>query len=252
MSWFLNAPLPLVGIVLLALLFAAVELGYQGHGWLKADRSGSRHEGPDYLLSAVLGLLALLLGFTFSLALNRYETRRDLVVQEANAIGTTWLRASLLREPLRNQMLSQLRSYADARITWSAAENGDAAPTAALQQRIWAGTGAAMRTDPSAQLSRGLMDAVNQTFDLASSRAAEREAHVPERVLSILLLYALLSVTMLGYIQASGGRAHRIPTALLLVLLTLAITIILDLDRPRDGAIQVSQKPLEDLRASMK
>jgi hypothetical protein len=254
MSWFENASLILVGIMILAGLLAVFELGYRGHDWLKVDRRGNRQPGPDYLLSAVLGLLALLLGFTFSLALNRYETRRDLVVQEANAIGTVWLRAQLLQEPVRATLLGQLRAYADARLAWSEAASDSAAlaRTGAIQQKLWASTGVAMRSDPSPQLSRGLMDAVNQAFDLASARSAARSAHIPDRVLSVLLLYAAISVIMLGYIQAAGGRVHRIATALLLVLLTLALTVILDLDRPRGGAILVSQQPLADLRVSMR
>jgi hypothetical protein len=254
MSALESAPLILVGLLLLAALLAAFELGYRGHGWLKADRAGMRHEGPDYLLSAVLGLLALLLGFTFSMALGRYEMRRDLVVQEANAIGTIWLRAQLIEGPARGDLLGQIPAYLDARIAWS--EDGEdikaLAKADALQHRLWTATGLAVRSDPSVQLSRGLMDAMNEAFDVASARVVGRSAHIPERVLGTLLLYAVISVVMLGYIQAAGGRAHRLATALLLVLLTLAVVVILDLDRPRGGAIQVSQQPLLDLRASMR
>ncbi|MGV3770010.1 MAG: hypothetical protein ACO1NM_08290 [Sphingobium phenoxybenzoativorans] len=255
MSWFESAPLPLVALVIFIAFIAAFELGYRGHGWLKADRGAGRNEGPDYLLSAVLGLLALLLGFTFSMALSRYEARRDLVVQEANAIGTVWLRAQLLEEPARGALRHQLPAYVDTRLAWSESPASDQAAfsaTTAGQQRLWAATGVALRRDSSALLSRGLMDAVNQAFDIASARAAARSAHVPQRVMSVLMLYAMLSVVMLGYIQAACGRAHRVATTLLLVLLTLALVVILDLDRPRGGAIQVSQQPLEDLRATMR
>ncbi|QUT06532.1 hypothetical protein KFK14_03460 [Sphingobium phenoxybenzoativorans] len=255
MSWFESAPLPLVAFVIFVAFIAAFELGYRGHGWLKADRGTGRNEGPDYLLSAVLGLLALLLGFTFSMALSRYDARRDLVVQEANAIGTVWLRAQLLKEPARGALRRELPAYVDTRLAWSESAASDQtafSATTASQQQLWSATGVAMRGDSSALLSRGLMDSVNQAFDIASARAAARSAHVPQRVMSVLMLYAMLSVVMLGYIQAAGGRAHRVATTLLLVLLTLALVVILDLDRPRDGAIEVSQQPLEDLRASMR
>jgi hypothetical protein len=110
----------------------------------------------------------------------------------------------------------------------------------------------AIRTDPSAQLSRGLMDAMNDSFDLASARVAMRQAHIPDRVLAILLLYAFLSAVMLGYILSANGRPHRIATAMLLALMTLALIVILDLDRPRTGAILVSQQPMIDLKASLR
>jgi hypothetical protein len=256
MSWLETIPLIAVGLIIFALLLAGVEFGYRSHGWLqgRGGAGASRHDGPEHLLSAVLGLLALLLGFTFSLALNRYEARRDLVLQEANAIGTTWLRAQLLEEPNRTAMSKLLRDYVDARIVWSVST--DARPslvaTSAIQQKLWVITGAAVRTDSSAQLSRGVMDAMNGSFDLASARTVARSAHIPDRVLHILLLYAILSVVMLGYIQAANGRPHRVATTLLLVLLTLALIVILDVDRPRSGAIQVSQQPLEDLRQSLR
>jgi hypothetical protein len=254
MPWLETAPLFLVGLLVLLMLLAAFEIGYRGHDWLKR-KGGNRaaHGGQDHLLSAVLGLLALLLGFTFSLALNRYETRRDLVLQEANAIGTTFLRAELLDEPNRTAITGLLRSYTDARIAWSDADAGRVGltRTSMLQQQLWSATGGAIRHDSSQQLSRGLMDAMNESFDLASARAEARAAHIPDRVLHVLMLYAALSIMMLGYISAAGGRPHRIATTLLLVLLTLAIAVILDLDRPRNGAIQVSQQPLIDLRASL-
>ena len=251
-----DAPLGLIGLLILLALLSAVELGYRGHIGLRRLRGeqGPGKGSPDHLLSAVLGLLALLLGFTFSLALNRYETRRELVVQEANAIGTTWLRARLLEEPARTEMSRLLRVYADARIGWSDHEvrATDMALTARLQQQLWAVAGSAIRADSSPQLSRAVMDAMNESFDLAAARLAARSAHIPGRVLQVLLLYAALSMVMLGYILAANGRHHRIATSLLLMLLSLALTIIHDIDRPRSGAIQVSQQPLLDLRQSMR
>lgn len=256
MAAFDFAPLWLIGLLILAALTAAVEIGYQGHVRLRRWRGEPTREqnSPDHLLSAVLGLLALLLGFTFSLALNRYETRRELVVQEANAIGTIWLRAQLLEEPVRTEMRRLLPLYADARIAWSDVElrTADMAPTVGLQEALWRATGAAIRTDSSTQLSRAVMDAMNDGFDLASARQAARSAHIPDRVLQVLLLYAALSMVMLGYILAANGRPHRIATTLLLLLLSLALITILDIDRPRSGAIQVSQQPLIDVRQSMR
>jgi len=253
MSWWETAPLWLVGLGVLATLLLAVEIGYRGHLWLVRRRAGdeAKEDGQTHLLGAVLGLLALLLGFTFSLSLDRYETRRDLVVQEANALGTAWLRTQLLEEPNRAVVAGRLRNYVAARVAWSKAPHADPAAASAGQQALWTAVGAALRTDSSPQLTRGLMDAVNESFDLAASRIYERQAHIPDRVLFVLLLYTVLSSVMLGYVLAGSGRPHRIATFLTLMLLSLALVLILDLDRPRSGAIQVSQQPLEDLVANM-
>ena len=252
MSWLETRPLTVIALAIMAALVAAATIGYRGHLWLLHRSGETEPESHDHLLSAVLGLLALLLGFTFSLALNRYEARRDLVVQEANAIGTAWLRAQLLEPPNKAAMSGLLRSYLDARLAWSEVDVAPEASgqTAALQQKLWTVTGQALRSEPNPQLSRGLMDAVNQSFDLASARTAARSAHVPDRVLTVLLLYAVLSAAMLGYTSAAKGRPQRIATISVLVLLTLALVMILDIDRPRNGAIQVSQQPLEELKQS--
>jgi len=254
MTWLVSVPLSGIGLIVLALLAVGLEGGHLIRLALKRrNPTTARAEGPDQLLSAVLGLLALLLGFTFSLALGRYEASRDQVVQESNAIGTTWLRAQLLTEPNRTAMRDLLRDYVEARLEWSDANAAipDMARTAALQAKLWTVIGTAIRTDPSEQLSRALMDAMNSSFDMASARVAARIAHLPDRVLLTLLLFAIISVGLLGYTMAINGRVHRAATGVLLVLLSLAFVTILDIDRPRTGAIQVSQQPMLDLRGSI-
>lgn len=258
MSWLSTTPLWMIGIATFGLLLLSVEFGYRAQRWLIRRRASEDLStgGQEHLLAAVLGLLALLLGFTFSLTLDRYETRRELVVQEANAIETTWLRTQLLDEPARSELSALLRAYVDARLAYS--ETDDYAEAAAdfdraeaLQAKIWVQAGEVIRDDRESQLSRALIDPMNDAFNIAAARAAGYEAHVPGRVLTILMLYAILSAMMVGYILAGGRRRHHAATALTLMLLTLAIVVILDLDRPRSGAIMVSQKPLADLKARL-
>ncbi len=250
---FAEIPLALILLFVALLLFGAMELGLHGHRWLHRRPSAIRTEQvvPDHLVSAMLGLLALLLGFTFSLALSRYEARRELVVEEANAIGTTWLRAQLLEEPARSRLSPLLRDYADVRLAWShdAASVPKYEATGLAQQRLWEQMGFALRHDSSQQLTRGLMDAMNESFDLASARSAARMAHIPSEVLLVLLVCALLTALLLGYVMQV--RRHRAATMLLLLLVAMTLTMIIDLERPVAGAIRVSQQPLVDLRASI-
>ena len=252
MAWIDSAPLFLVGLAFFLIMLIGIEIGYRAWRWLRAKDGGSG--GHEFLLTAALGLLSLLLGFTFSLALSRYDARRTLAVQEANAIGSMWLRAQLLRDPDKSRMSDLVRRYVDARIAWSQAASraADLAPTQALQGQIWAVTGDVMRTEPSQPLARGLMDAVSQGFDLQAARTAARKAQIPTRVLDILVLYSVLSMMLLGSVLAAKGQRHYGATAVLLVLLTLALILILELDQPRTGAIQVSQQPLLDVKASMR
>jgi hypothetical protein len=250
-----QVPLWLVGPVLLGMFLLAVELGFRIRQRLdrrRAERKGHEKGGQEYLLSAVLGLLALLLGFTFSLGLSRYEARQDLVVQEANAIGTAWLRASLLEEPARTELRSQLKVYVEARLDWSRTGENDLVRTAELQADIWRVTGDALRADNSGPLSRAVMEAVNESFEMAAARQAAKAAHIPDRVLALLVLYAILSVLMLGYVAGASGGLHRGAILLLLIQLSLAIALILDIDRPGTGGILMTQQPIELLILSLR
>jgi hypothetical protein len=255
MSWLDMAPLWEIGLLLLSALTMAVAIGYAAQSRLqrKTDVGIEPPFGGAHLLSAALSLLALLLGFSFSMAMDRYDARRQLVIQEANALGTTWLRVQLLNEPDRTLMSDLLRRYIDARLVWSesAAETPPEIATVFLQQQLWAATGVSLRSDSPPLLSRGVMDSLNESIDLAATRTATRAAHIPDFVQGLLLVYAILSMAMLGTVLGNSLKLHLPQTALLLVLLTLAHLMVLDLDRPRAGSIQVSQQPMEDLRQSI-
>jgi hypothetical protein len=251
MAWIDRTPLILVVVGVFVLLLAAIEIGYRSYRWL-SPKDDHKMGGQEFLATAVLGLLALLLGFTFSLALNRYDERRALVVQEANAIGTAWLRVQLLDDPYRGEMGNALKQYTDARVAWSDASSGDLGPTVALQEQVWTATRRLAHGTTSPVIVRGVLDPLNEAFDTQAARTAARSARIPGPVLATLLLYAALSMVLLGYIMAINGRRKLVPTVLLLLLLTLAFSVILDLDSPRWGRIQVSQQPLIDVRGSMR
>lgn len=248
-------PLWLVFPILLAMFLVALELGFRIRQRLERRREGQPDHGKggqEFLFSAVLGLLALLLGFTFSVGMSRYEARQALVVQEANAIGTAWLRANLLEEPVRTALRSHFKTYVEARLEWSRTGQTDIDRMLQLQDDIWLVTGEALREDTSSALSRTVMEAVNRSFELASAREAASEAHIPDRVLALLILYAFISVLMLGYVSGAAGVLRRGAILLLLIQLSLAIALILDIDRPGTGGVLMSQQPIEMLLLSLK
>ena len=248
-------PLPIwaTALLLLATLLGACELGFR----LRRRRPPADAPYDGYILSAAFGLLALLVGFTFSLALGRHEASRTLVLDEANAIGTAYLRAQLAPEPYRGELLGQLRRYTDARLALAAAGEDTAAigradaAAHALHQQLWATTGAAVPAMQPATLTPHLVAAVNETIDLAASRKAALGTRLPTSVLATLVLYAIMSAGILGHVLGGAGRRTGATTTILFVLLTLAVALILDLDRTRTGSITVSQTPLAALRASM-
>ncbi|TCV95877.1 hypothetical protein EC912_102222 [Luteibacter rhizovicinus] len=243
----------LFGLVVLAALVAARELGLLARSRLRgADATEPASDG--FTLTTVLGLLALLVSFTFSMSLNRYDARRELVVAEGNAIGTTWLRTQLLDADTREALNPLLRTYADERVVYGSAPTDEAeaasyARTSALQTRIWSTMTGGLEPVRGTALAASVISTVNETFDLAASRKAARAAHVPRRVLVLvlLLLYAVVVATLVGW---EKGRM-RWSTTMLFVLLTLAGMLIIDLDQPTRGAVRVSQQAVIDARAAM-
>lgn len=241
-------PIWLLALLMLAGLLLAYEVGFAlrvraGEGELASQE--------DVSIGAVLGLLSLLLGFTFSLCLERYDTRRELVVAESNALDTVWLRTSLLDDNDRNCVRNLLREYVDNRVRFGTAEATAEAldlyrDTSKLQDRLWQRAEAAVRPLHGGPLGPFVLGPLNSAFDLATERAVAREAQVPTRMLSVLALYGLIAAGMIG--RAKGRRSKA--TTTMFVLLTLAGTLIVDLDRPSSGPIQVPQGSMQALHAA--
>jgi hypothetical protein len=205
-------------------------------------------EARGYVVSSALALLGLLYAFTFNAAQERFEARRDLVVAEANALGTTYLRFQLLDPPWRDTLSADLLRYAETRLRGDQVGAAEAARYAqevgSAQAQIWQALGVALRqARPDPGLTLGLLQTVNETFDLAASRRAAREGRVPVMILRTLIFSSLMAAGILGYTEAGGRRATLVLFGLLL-LLALAFSLILDLDRPYSGTVRVSQAPL--------
>lgn len=263
MAWLDGVPLPAISLGLILLFFVASELGYLAHR--RFGRTGSRADkdanDESQVLSTALLLLALLLGFTFSMALNRYDTRRFEIVKEANDIGTAWLRAGLVENPAGAALQEKLAAYAAARIARADAHEGADDDVAALaemrrkggilRREIWSLASAATLPDRSTAQSAALIASVNAVIDTATTREAAVDARVPARVMLLLVGYATVSAFLLGYVLGAYGSRHRMATIVLFLLLAATIILIMDLDRPQDGSIRVSQKPMIDLAAEL-
>jgi len=230
--------------------------GFRLHGWWPVGKAGEpvKGDGGVHILGAVLGLLALILGFSFSVALDRFDSRRLLVLDEANAIRTAYLRSQILQGPNRDALSGILREYVDVRLAYFQA-GGDAEKQAAirthtdaLHDRLWAAAVTAVRPILDQDFSTQLVESMNQVIDLASARRAAFGQHIPASVLEILIIYALISNAMLGYMLADSGRRHLVTSSVLSVLPALVITLIMDIDRPNQGAVNVSINPLLDVR----
>jgi hypothetical protein len=245
-------PLWLIMLGLFLALIAARELG----GWLHRLAVGRKEDdgdeaGKGLIISGLLGLLALLTAFTFSLSLNRYEVRRVVVVSEANAIGTAEMRVRLLAKPDDARLAGMLQDYARTRLAYGdATADGKpalAASSAAQRAEIQAATIAALAPDARTPLAGLVAPSINSVLDIAAEREALTAARIPGIILFILILYNLLTAVMLGYALTDTRARQRPTTIMLFALLTLAIGLIMDLDRPQRGTIRIDQTPMKEL-----
>ena len=255
LNWLDGAPIGLLGLFVLLGMFAAAGAGVSLRD--RHKRAGKLQQ-PDsqegYVVSAMLGLLALLMGFTFALAVDRFETRRVLVLEDSNAIGTAYLRAQLLGEPHRSRLSGLLIAYTDNMVQLAEAQRGKNGELLARDDRLltdlWSATAAAYDSVRGLQLSLALVNAVNTVIDLDASRRAARQAHVPTPVFVALLVYLMVTAALLGYVLL--GWRTRVAGAITLALLTLSFVLVIDIDRPTSGSIRETQGPMEQLQKSLR
>lgn len=206
---------------------------------------------------ATLGLLSLLLGFTFAMAMSRYDTRRQVILEESNAIGTTFLRAQLLPEPPRKEVSNLLRGYVEVRLEFYEAGNDQKIlgevrnKTERLQNQLWTHGAAMGEKDPRAIPTGLFLQSLNELIDLNAKRITALENHVPEITLVLLYFVAIMATGLIGYGCGLSGIRNFFVSIISSILIAAVIMVIIDLDRPRAGLIKVSQQRMIDLRDSL-
>jgi hypothetical protein len=245
--------LPIVGVFVAFAIFTMLcyEIGFRVGRWWQ-DREPGEQEGPTGLLvGSILALLAFLLAVTMGMASDRFDARRGVVLDEANAIGTTYLRAGYLPEPASSQIRELLRQYVPLRIVVTDADNvaADIQASQEILAKLWAISEDVARTTDQGDLVSLYLDSLNQTIDLHETRVtAGLYARVPETVVLLLVGGSALSLGMVGYSAGLTKRRGLLNAVVLVLALGAVIMIVVDLDRPREGFIQVSQQPLIDLQ----
>lgn len=248
-----NYPLLAIFLIGVVLILAASEIGRR----IGMYASGVGGGDISTLESAVLGLMALMIGFTFAMALSRFEARRDAVLSEANAIGTTALRARLLPQPERGEVLNLLREYVTVRLDITRRPVSQAELTTAIdksntiQEALWQRVKAVAAKD-NAMVPTGLfIQTLNDMIDQQGKRLAALRNRVPNIVILALFGIAAVGAAFTGYGRGLEARRTRLPLYLMALLLSSVLLLILDLDRPTTGFIEVSQQPMIDTAASI-
>ena len=248
--------LPLWGLFLtvVLLVLAAIEGGYRLGGY-RHRQSGREKEAPvGAMVGATLGLLAFMLAFTFGMAASRFDTRKQLVLDEANAIGTTYLRTAMLPEK-RDEIRDLLRSYVDTRLR--AVQTGrvteEILRSEDIQNQLWSAATAVGLQHGDSIVVGLFVQSLNEVIDLHAKRVtAALRNRIPGAIWVVLLTIATLSLAAMGYHQGLVGTTRSLTILVVAVTFSAVIALIADLDRPQEGSLTVSQQALIDLRQSMK
>ncbi len=243
-----DLPLLPVFLVSVAVILCAGELGRR----LGVRRGRKGGDNVATLEGAILGLLALMISFTFAMSLGRFEARRDAVLNEANAIGTTALRARLLPAPHAAEGLKLLNEYVRLRRDMNAGELASAAwgiaaaRAGAIHEALWQHAKAVAASD-TAMVPTGLfIQTLNEMIDNQEKYLIATHNRVPNIVLIALYCIATVASAFTGYAGGLESRRSRLPVYVMGILVASVILLIQDLDRPSSGFIRVSQQPLID------
>lgn len=246
-------------VLFVVALFGGVLLFLEIGRWI-GRRGNVPEETPSLgaLEGAVFGLMGLLVAFTFSGAAARFDTKRELVVKEANAIGTAWLRLDLLPDSAQQRLRPEFRNYVDERIAVYRSIPDLAAArlhidrAAAMQNRIWSQAVAACRDAGSPATTSLVISSFNDMIDITTTRTVALQTHPPAVIFMLLFGVALASSLLAGYGNAAKPRSwiHILGFA---AVLAITAYIILDLEYPRIGVIRLDavDQLLAQLRQTM-
>jgi hypothetical protein len=247
MPGFLNSPLLVIFTVSVIAFACAIEIGH------RLGVGQEREANVTTLEASMLGLLALMLGFTFSMALTRFDARRDALLSEANAIGTAALRARLLPSPHDSQSLQLFRDYVQVRLTlFSHSPSGADLDEVVirsnkLQDALWR-QAKAVAVNNNAMVPTGLfIQALNETFDNQEKRLTALRNHVPAVVYFALYGIAWAVMGFAGFASGVDKRSWRMPVYLTAAVVAFVILLIEDLDQAGAGFIVVNQQPMLDV-----
>jgi hypothetical protein len=257
-DWLRSSPIWLLGGLLFVATIVSAYSGAAISRWL----SQLRGEGGDlsesqqgYVVSSIFALLALLVAFTFGLSVDRFQTRRELVVQEANAIEAVYLKAQLLDEPHRSRFANLLVRYTENRLALAKLRRDHATAQQLLTKddvllrNIWAATIPAFQSVKTLDYSSSFVEAVTDLVKVDAERKSLRRSQIPTTILVALFFYTFIAAAVLGGVMKT--RKGRQLSIVLLGLNILALMLVADINRPVEGTIRESQEPMERLFAKL-
>ena len=254
-------PTLVIGLFFAVILLAALEVGYRiGRRRRRTATEADRKDQADLVPTSMYALLGLMLAFTYAFTVSRADLRKQAVIDEANAIGTAFLRAGLAPEPSRTELRKALLDYAKTRVVVVTTETAvtteqlrkTVAGTLQTLSKIWPITEQLVNAKPNpGPVEASIVQSINEVIDMNTKRLAVSFDRLPGIVLLMLLFIASTSVAMTGFYAGLSGRLHRLRFTLLALVLAAVMLVITDFDRPIRGFVQVSQQSLVDVIQEM-
>jgi hypothetical protein len=247
--------LPLSGIFVgvTLLILASCEIGYQ---FGKHARTQQDQEAPSSIgamVGGMLGMLGFVLAFTFSMAASQFEIRKQNVLDEANTIGTAYLRADLIGKQYGTEVKRLLREYVDVRLQATKVNGLDAAiaRSAEIHKLLWAQVSAAAAATPNTNTSL-MIQSINDVIDMHEKRlTGALRNRIPESVWIALIAITVLTMATMGMLIGFTGKRRQVAVIALSLAFAVLVTLVVDLDSPQRGLIIVGQQSMVDLQHSM-
>jgi len=246
-------PLGVLFISILLVVLLSVEFGYRLGKYRRSRREQEKEAPLGTMVGATLGLLAFILAFTFGLAAARFDARRQVLLDEANAIGTTYLRAGMLPER-GEEVRHLLRDYVAVRL--EVVQPGKLAEgirrSENIQQQVWTEAETVAEKNPNSIIVGLFVQSLNEMIDLHAKRMqAGLRSRIPGAIWLGLFAVAALSLVTMGYHAGLSGTRRSLAILAVAVTFSVVIELIADLDRPQEGILRVSQQALLDVQRSM-
>ncbi|WP_372761478.1 hypothetical protein [Pseudoalteromonas sp.] len=249
----------MIAVGLFVTIIICNEMGFRAGRFIQARTDSEVKALTGSIQGSILGLLALLLGFTFSMSMQRYDNRSMALIDEANSIGTAVLRIELLPAEYQQPASELFEQYLELRVaigqldlTKHQQRNDYNKKIANIQAELWTLAVEATNVDPRPVTTGAFVKSLNDVIDSQGKRNALLQMHVPEVVLMLLFVVFISSGGIMGYSAGLSGQRIIAPIVLVSLLITLIVFIIIDLDRPKRGVIQVNQAGMVELLESIK
>lgn len=240
---FYHIDLKYILLALCLIHFVVVELSFRAGGFYQKKYKRDQKLFTDFTPTTILGLLALILGFTFSMAISRYEVRKNLVIKQANVISTTDTRMELMPASQAKKMRGLLRQYLTDLIGRLETRNYE--PNLSINQEMWTAVKDSIQQDRG-PIGASLLVTFNEMLDTTGEINFAARDHVPESVFFLILFISILGISSLSFLSGAEKSRH-FSLYILALLFSVTITFIADIDRPVRGMIRVDIQTLRDL-----